>query len=159
MHVSCGESGNTWMARTEPGHDYYDIEVRMMVLIDFMMVILLRLRIVIDGLVSLVQIAWAIRSTKGDGLKAKAAAALQDPHVHRIRLRLLRAFLPNLVLSKQLVAAYPNTERRSSRVTRTSSKSSTVTADFEVVYEPKMRGITGGKNFFLGMQRHRALRA
>jgi hypothetical protein len=25
-------------------------------------------------------------------------------------------------------------------------------ADFEVVYEPRMREITGGENFFLGMQ-------
>jgi len=53
----------------------------------------------------LFKIAPAILAAGGEGLKAKAFAALQDPRVHRISLRLLRAFPANLVLSKQLVAA------------------------------------------------------
>ena len=68
------------------------------------------------------------------------------------RLRLLRAFLPNLVLSKQFIGAYPNTG--TAIVTRYQDVIEVLdrNADFEVVYEPKMRAITGGENFFLGMQ-------
>jgi cytochrome P450 len=111
-----------------------------------------RLRMLLDGLVAPFQIAPAILAATGDGLKAKAAAALQDPRVQRISLRLLRAFLPNLVLSKQLVTAYPNTG--TAIVTRHQDVVEVLdrNADFEVVYEPKMRAITGGENFFLGMQ-------
>ena len=106
----------------------------------------------LDGLVAPFQIAPAILAASGEGLKAKAVAALQDPRVHRISLRLLRAFLPNLVLSKRLVAAYPNTG--TAIVTRYQDVVEVLDrhADFEVVYEPKMRAITGGENFFLGMQ-------
>jgi cytochrome P450 len=111
-----------------------------------------RLRMLLDGLVAPFQIAPAILAATGDGLKAKAAAALQDTRVQRISLRLLRAFLPNLVLSKQLVTAYPNTG--TAIVTRHQDVVEVLdrNADFEVVYEPKMRAITGGENFFLGMQ-------
>ena len=111
-----------------------------------------RLRMLLDGLVAPFQIAPAILAASGDGLKAKAAAALQDPRVQRISLRLLRAFLPNLVLSKPLVTAYPNTG--TAIVTRYQDVVEVLdrNADFEVVYEPKMRAITGGDNFFLGMQ-------
>ena len=68
-----------------------------------------RLRMLLDGLVAPFQVAPAILAASGDGLKAKAANALKDPRVQRISLRSLRAFLPNLVLSKPLVGAYPNT--------------------------------------------------
>jgi cytochrome P450 len=110
------------------------------------------LRMWVEGLVAPFQIAPAILSAKGDGLKAKAAAALQDPRVQRLAARPLRAFLPNLVLSKQVVAAYPNTG--TTIVTRYQDVIEVLdrNADFEVVYEPKMRAITGGENFFLGMQ-------
>ena len=72
--------------------------------------------------------------------------------MQRISLRSLRAFLPNLVLSKPLVTAYPNTG--TAIVTRYQDVVEVLdrNADFEVVYEPKMRAITGGENFFLGMQ-------
>ena len=112
----------------------------------------IRLRMLLDGLAAPFQIAPAILAASGEGLKAKAVAALQDPRVHRISLRLLRAFLPNLVLSKQLVAAYPNTG--TAIVTRYQDVVEVLDrhTDFEVVYEPKMRTITGGENFFLGMQ-------
>jgi cytochrome P450 len=110
------------------------------------------LRMWVEGLVAPFQIAPAVLSAKGDGLKAKAAAALQDPRVQRLAARPLRAFLPNLVLSKQVVAAYPNTG--TTIVTRYQDVIEVLdrNADFEVVYEPKMRAITGGENFFLGMQ-------
>jgi len=111
-----------------------------------------RLRMLLDGLVAPFQVAPAILAASGGGLKAKAATALKDPRVQRISLRLLRAFLPNLVLSKQLITAYPNTG--TAIVTRHQDVVEVLdrNADFEVVYEPKMRAITGGENFFLGMQ-------
>jgi cytochrome P450 len=110
------------------------------------------LRMWAEGLVAPFQVAPAILTAKGDGLKAKAAAALQEPRVQRLALRLLRAFLPNLVLSKQVIAAYPNSG--TTIVTRYQDVIEVLdrNADFEVVYEPKMRAITGGENFFLGMQ-------
>ena len=60
--------------------------------------------------------------------------------------------MPNLVLSRQLIGAYPNTG--TAIVTRHQDVIEVLdrNADFEVVYEPKMRAITGGENFFLGMQ-------
>ncbi|GEP60689.1 cytochrome P450 [Reyranella soli] len=111
-----------------------------------------RFRMLLDGLVAPFQVAPAILTASGDGLKAKAATALKDPRVQRISLRLMRAFLPNLVLSKPLITAYPNTG--TAIVTRYQDVVEVLdrNADFEVVYEPKMRAITGGENFFLGMQ-------
>jgi cytochrome P450 len=124
----------------------------MSIVINLIGSIFLRLRMAIDGVVALFQIGAAILSAKGDGLKAKAAAALREPRVQRLALRPLRAFVPNLVLSKQFVAAYPNTG--TAVVTRYEDVVEILDrdADFEVVYEPKMRAITGGENFFLGMQ-------
>jgi cytochrome P450 len=112
----------------------------------------LRLRIAFEGIAALFQVGAAILSAKGDGLKAKAAAALQEPRVQRLALRPLRAFLPNLILSRKFIVAYPNTG--TAIVTRYEDVVEVLNrnADFEVVYEPKMRAITGGENFFLGMQ-------
>jgi len=123
-----------------------------MVLINFFTAVWLRLRMWIDGLAALVQIPQAIFAASGEGLKAKAAAALQEPRVQRLALRPLRAFLPNLVLSKKFITAYPNAG--TAIVTRFEDVIEVLdrNADFEVVYEPKMRAITGGANFFLGMQ-------
>jgi len=114
--------------------------------------IVVHLRMWIEGLIAPFQIGAAILSTAGDGLKGKAIAALGQPRVQRLGLRFARAFLPNLVLSKQLIAAYPNTG--TAIVTRYQDVIEVLdrNADFEVVYEPKMRAITGGENFFLGMQ-------
>jgi cytochrome P450 len=124
----------------------------MSVVINFFTVILLRLRMAVEGIAAVFQIGAAILSAQGDGLKAKAAAALQEPRVQRLALRPLRAFLPNLVLSNQFVAAYPNTG--TAVVTRYEDVVEVLdrNADFEVVYKPKMEAITGGENFFLGMQ-------
>jgi cytochrome P450 len=121
-------------------------------LINFVTSVVVRLWMLLDGLVAPFQIAPAILAASGDGLKAKAAAALQDPRVQRISLRSLRVFVPNLLLSKPLVTAYPNTG--TAIVTRYQDVVEVLdrNADFEVVYEPKMRAITGGENFFLGMQ-------
>jgi cytochrome P450 len=119
---------------------------------NFFTSILVRLQMAIEGVAAVFQVGAAILSAKGDGLKAKAAAALQDPRTQRRAARPLRAFAPNLVLSKRLIGAYPNTG--TAIVTRYQDVVEVLdrNADFEVVYEPKMRAITGGENFFLGMQ-------
>jgi len=121
-------------------------------IVSAVMAIAAHLRMWIEGLVAPFQVAPAILSAKGEGLKAKAAAALQDPRTLRLALRSLRAFVPNLVLSKQVIAAYPNSG--TAFVTRYEDVIEVLdrNGDFEVVYEPKMRAITGGENFFLGMQ-------
>ncbi len=64
----------------------------------------------------------------------------------------LRAFRPNLRVSRRLITAYENTG--TAIVTRSADVREVLEreADFAVVYEPKMRGITAGENFFLGMQ-------
>jgi cytochrome P450 len=124
----------------------------MSIVINFVTLSFLRLRMAVEGVVALFQVGAAILSAKGDGLKAKVATAFQEPRLQRLALRPLRAFLPNLVLSKQFVTAYPNTG--TAIVTRYQDVVEILdrNADFEVVYEPKMRAITGGENFFLGMQ-------
>jgi cytochrome P450 len=124
----------------------------MSAVINFFSVLFGRLRIACEGVAAIFQIGAAILSAKGDGLKAKAAAAFQEPRLQRLALRPLRGFLPNLVLSRQLIGAYPNTG--TAIVTRYEDVVEVLdrNADFEVVYEPKMRKITAGENFFLGMQ-------
>jgi cytochrome P450 len=124
----------------------------MSLLVNIVTTIAIRLRMVAEGLLAPFQIAAAILTASGDGLKAKAGAAFGVPRVQRLALRTLRAFAPNLVLSRKLVGAYPNTG--TAIVTRFHDVIEVLdrNADFEVVYEPKMRLITGGENFFLGMQ-------
>ena len=64
---------------------------------NFVAVLVLRLRMIADGLATLYQIPAAIRTVEGSGLEAKAAA--QDPLLLRRGLRFFRAFLPNLRVS------------------------------------------------------------
>src|ERR1700730_3055402 len=119
---------------------------------NFVTVLIVRLRMILDGLAAVYQIPAAILSAKGSGLKAKAQAAFQEPRVQRLALRPVRAFLPNLRVRWKFFTAYPNTG--TALVTRHDDVIEVLdrNADFEVVYEPKMRAITGGENFFLGMQ-------
>jgi cytochrome P450 len=121
-------------------------------LINIVTAIAIRLRMWLEGIAAPFQIGAAILAASGDGLKAKALAAFGEPRVQRLALRTARAFFPNLVLSKKFVGAYPNTG--TAIVTRYQDVIEVLdrNADFEVVYEPKMRLITGGANFFLGMQ-------
>jgi cytochrome P450 len=67
-------------------------------------------------------------------------------------LGVLRVFWANLVIGKPLVKAYPNSG--TVLVTRSVDVYEVLNreADFAVVYEPRMRRITDGTNFFLGMQ-------
>jgi cytochrome P450 len=120
---------------------------------NFVTVLGVRLRMTAEGLCALYQIPVAVLSAKGSGLKEKFAAALQVPLTQRLGFRLARAFLPNSpVLSKRFIKSYPN--NGTALVARHDDVIEVLdrNADFEVVYEPRMRAITGGENFFLGMQ-------
>jgi len=86
------------------------------------------------------------------GFTANAAALLGDPARQAQATAVLRAFVPNLRLNRELVAAYDNSG--TVIVTRHADVMDVLRrdADFEVVYGPRMRQLTAGANFFLGMQ-------
>jgi hypothetical protein len=97
---------------------------------------------------AILPVAFSGPGTLAERLLKTAAATSNQRQVFSF----LRLVLPNLVLSAQFVKAYPNTGTaivsRAEDVIEVLDRE----ADFEVVYEPKMRAITGGENFFLGMQ-------
>lgn len=80
------------------------------------------------------------------------AAWLTTTPAQRYVFAALRAFKPNLLLRRKIITAYENTG--TAIVTRQRDVIEVLDreADFAVVYEPKMRLITAGENFFLGMQ-------
>lgn len=84
--------------------------------------------------------------------KGGLAALLRASSGQRLIFAVLRAFKPNLVLKRRFITAYENTG--SAIITRHSDVTEVLEreADFAVVYEPRMRAITNGENFFLGMQ-------
>lgn len=86
--------------------------------------------------------------TKGERLKD----ALTQPLSQRRLFALLRGTLPNVVIGKPFIRAYEN--NGTAIVTRYPDVKEVLARDndFAVVYEPRMRKITGGENFFLGMQ-------
>jgi cytochrome P450 len=98
------------------------------------------------------------------GLALRALVAGQGPIGQRVlavlilpssqikAFAILRLILPNLVIGKKLISSYDNTG--TAIVTRAEDVIEVLDreADFGVVYEPKMRAITSGENFFLGMQ-------
>jgi cytochrome P450 len=83
---------------------------------------------------------------------ARLAALLAATDMQRRVFAVLRAVAPNLVLRRRLIAAYESTG--TAIVTRHADVTEVLEreADFAVVYEPRMRAITDGENFFLGMQ-------
>ena len=85
-------------------------------------------------------------------LKSRLGAALKQSSTQRHLFAALRAFLPNLVLSRRLVKSYGNSG--TALITRRQDVLDILNRneDFAVVYEPRMRKITEGENFFLGMQ-------
>jgi len=89
---------------------------------------------------------------QGGGVGANLAAAFGEAKNQRDALSVLRAFWPNLVLSRKFVQSYENTG--TVVVTRHNDCLDVLNrdADFEVVYGPRMRKLTDGENFFLGMQ-------
>ncbi|WP_412025938.1 hypothetical protein [Burkholderia cepacia] len=97
------------------------------------------------------EIAAKLASGSGD-LAARLKAVLTDPAGQRAVFASLRAFAPNIATDKTFVTAYPCDG--SVIVTLAADVREVLDRqdDFEVVYEPRMRKITGGPNFFLGMQ-------
>jgi cytochrome P450 len=85
-------------------------------------------------------------------LRERVLPVLLLPSSQILAFAVLRAFLPNFVISKRLVTSYDNDG--TAVVTRAADVIEVLDreADFGVVYEPKMRAVTGGENFFLGMQ-------
>ena len=91
-------------------------------------------------------------ATGTGGVKARLAAPLTSPDGQRAVFSVLRAFMPNLLLRRTFVTAYANAA--TAVVSRFEDVHEVLNRenDFEVVYGPKMRRITAGENFFLGMQ-------
>ena len=114
-----------------------------------------RLLLTGQGLAALVLLAGtAIGALFGQGgtVGGRIGAALTTPRSLRRAFALLRLVQPNLVLRRKLVTAYANTG--TAVVTRREDVTDVLTRDddFGVVYGPRMEMITGGENFFLGMQ-------
>jgi len=88
----------------------------------------------------------------GDAGKAKLGATLGTPAGQRRLFAVQRAFAPTLVTAGQGIKAYDNAG--TAVVTRQADVVEVLEreADFAVVYEPRMRKLTAGENFFLGMQ-------
>ncbi len=92
----------------------------------------------------------------GQGLSAwragRLGALLGQTPSQRLVFATLRAFAPNLVLKRRFITGYEN--GGTAIITRHADVTEVLEreADFAVVYEPKMRLITAGENFFLGMQ-------
>ena len=103
------------------------------------------------GLGQLAGVAMAARKAEG-GFKQNIGAALKTPGGQRKVFSVLRAFAPNLSLKRQLVKSYDNTG--TVIVTRSADCYDVLdrNEDFEVVYGSRMRKLTDGENFFLGMQ-------
>ena len=100
----------------------------------------------------LIGIALASLIGFSGSIGSRLAGRLTSSDGLRVSFDFARAFLPNLVLARKFVAAYDN--NGSAIVTRFEDVKDVLRrdADFEVVYGPRMRQITGGANFFLGMQ-------
>ncbi|WP_431282054.1 cytochrome P450 [Humitalea sp. 24SJ18S-53] len=107
----------------------------------------LRIRLAMGWAALVALVTLAPQLVSGDRV-ATLAASENQRHV----FSLLRFVLPNIVLGRQLIKAYDNTG--TAIVTRHTDVTEVLErdADFAVVYEPKMRAITAGENFFLGMQ-------
>ena len=89
---------------------------------------------------------------RGGTLGGRIAALFGAPAGQRRLFAVLRLLQPNLVLKRRFVAAYDNDG--TAIVTRRNDVIEILTRDedFEVVYAPRMEALTGGENFFLGMQ-------
>lgn len=115
-----------------------------------------RLMLILQGLWSLI---WLIGSGigalfgRGGTIGSRLGAAIGGPEGQRKVFAVLRLLQPNLVLKRRIIASYPN-----NGITAIATRHDDVTdilsrdADFGVVYAPRMEMITGGENFFLGMQ-------
>lgn len=106
-----------------------------------------------QGFAALGSLLWlGVTAVFGRGFKETLATEATSPGTQRKGFAVLRAFWPNPVIGKQFVKAYDNTG--TAVVTRHDDCLDVLNrdADFEVVYGPRMMKLTGGENFFLGMQ-------
>ena len=103
------------------------------------------------GAVRTIGIAFSAFNGQGT-LRDRLVATFAAAPAQRAVFSVLRAFLPIVSTSRVLVKAYENTG--TAIVTRRDDVLDVLSrdADFEVVYGPRMRKLTGGDNFFLGMQ-------
>jgi cytochrome P450 len=115
-----------------------------------------RLMLILQGLWALLAlIASGIGALFGGGstIGSRLGAAIGSPVGQRRVFAVLRLLQPNLVLKRRTIVSYPN-----NGITAIATRHVDVTdilnrdADFGVVYAPRMEMITGGENFFLGMQ-------
>ncbi len=85
-------------------------------------------------------------------LQSVVRVALSTPTTQRDTFALLRLVAPKLALPFNLIGCYP--AKGSMLVTRAADVRAVLSreADFTVVYGPRMRELTGGRDFFLGMQ-------
>jgi cytochrome P450 len=85
-------------------------------------------------------------------IQSRLTDALIAAPGQRLVFSVLRAFKPNLNIRRKLITAYRNSG--TVLVTRFDDVRDVLRRDkdFEVVYGPRMVQITGGRNFFLGMQ-------
>lgn len=119
----------------------------MTIIINLVAALLVRAGMIADGLLAVLRLGLTALTHRSD-----LGTALTTPDAQRSVFTVLRAFLPNLVLSKKLITAYDSTG--TALVSRFEDVREVLDreSDFAVVYEPKMRRITDGENFFLGMQ-------
>ena len=115
-----------------------------------------RLLLILQGLgalLALIATGLGALFGKGGTVGSRLGDALGAPASQRRVFAVLRLFQPNLVLKRQIITSYAN-----NGITALATRSVDVTdilsrdADFGVVYGPRMEMITGGENFFLGMQ-------
>lgn len=114
-----------------------------------------RLRIIQRGLcATLCLIGIAARSLAGRGatIQSRLVARLTSPAGLRLGFDVLRAFAPALALRRRIITTYDNVG--TVIVARFDDVKDVLRRDedFEVVYAPRMKQITDGGNFFLGMQ-------
>ncbi|SPH22203.1 Pulcherriminic acid synthase [Ascidiaceihabitans donghaensis] len=109
-------------------------------------------RIIQVVLEAFLALGWLIlngaKAAMGGGIATFATSAGAQRRVFAI----LRAFVPNFTLNKVLMKAYDNTG--TAVVSRRVDVLDVLNRndDFEVVYGTRMRKLTEGENFFLGMQ-------
>ena len=109
----------------------------------------------LSGLMAILKlIGLGLKATFGSGgsVKSRLGKTFAAASTQRTGFAVLQAFLPNLVLSRKVVKAYDN--NGTAFITRRADVLDVLDRDedFGVVYEPRMRKITDGENFFLGMQ-------
>jgi cytochrome P450 len=111
--------------------------------------------LIVQGVSALVMLLGAGAGAlfgRGGTLPARLGASLTSPLSQRRLFAVLRLFAPNIVLKTRFVSAYANDG--TALVSRRADVLDVLSRDedFGVVYGPRMEMITGGSNFFLGMQ-------